>query len=192
MNLGLEKRNIYVELVSRLERSARCAGLWKPEGVGRKRTIIRQGETPKHVYVLTSGLVKLNYTTQSGDEWIKSFIVDQGLFGPTSSDSSASMAYGANSVEASTFVMLPVKWLAAEIAEDVALERLVFKFLDWVRQKKELREQALLCDGPAERYVAFKTVEPNLAARLPQADIARYLRVTPVAFSRIKRKLPDS
>jgi hypothetical protein len=55
--------------------------------------------------------------------------------------------------------------------------------------RKQQREEALLCDSAETRYRNMLKDEPALLARLPQGDIARFLRVTPIAFSRIKRRV---
>ncbi len=42
---------------------------------------------------------------------------------------------------------------------------------------------------PEARYLALRAGAPEALARLPQGDVARFLGVTPVAFSRIKRRV---
>jgi CRP-like cAMP-binding protein len=39
-----------------------------------------------------------------------------------------------------------------------------------------------------QRYAAFLAREGNLAQRVPQKDLARYLGITPVSLSRIRRR----
>jgi len=43
--------------------------------------------------------------------------------------------------------------------------------------------------SPEARYRLLRTGAAAALARLPQGDVARFLGVTPVAFSRIKRRL---
>jgi hypothetical protein len=45
---------------------------------------------------------------------------------------------------------------------------------------------------PEARLRAVLSGAPDIAARLPQGDIARFIGVTPVAFSRIKRRIAQS
>ena len=47
----------------------------------------------------------------------------------------------------------------------------------------------LLCRSAEERYRVFLAQEPALADRLTQSDIARYLGITAIALSRIRRRL---
>ena len=64
-------------------------------------------------------------------------------------------------------------------------------FSAWVLRRKQAREAALLSMTPEARYRALLTHAPDALARLPQGDIARFLGITPIAFSRIKRRMKD-
>lgn len=152
-------------------------------------TLFDQGQQLDRVFLLKTGLVKLVYATPDGDEWIKSLIVDTGLFGPSGSSDTGLISYSAMALEPSSVLALPLPWVAASLAADASLNRAYAKFIDWVRQRKEVREAALLCRTAEQRYIDLLTNEPYLMARLQQADIARYLRITPIAFSRIKRRI---
>ena len=57
----------------------------------------------------------------------------------------------------------------------------------WVR--KEKRERELLTLSAEQRYVQFLEDFSELEAVVPQKDIASYIRVTPVALSRIKGRM---
>lgn len=157
--------------------------------IARGEPIFEQGRSLDRAFILRAGLVKLAYATAGGEEWIKSLITDRGVFGPSGQDRSAPMAYSAIAVERSTLVALPLDWLTGEIAASPELTAMHARFIDWVRLRKEAREQGLLCQSAEERYRTLLAKEPALIARLPQSDIARFLRITPVAFSRIKRRM---
>jgi len=157
--------------------------------IARGEIIFEQGLPLDRAFILHAGLVKLVYATASGEEWIKSLIADRGVFGPSGQDRSAPMAYSAMAIERSTLLALPLDWLAGEIAASRELTGMHARFIDWVRLRKEAREQALLCRSAEERYRDLLAKDPALIARLPQSDIARFLRITPVAFSRIKRRM---
>lgn len=136
--------------------------------------------------VLTSGLAKLTYLTQAGDEWVKSFIVDQGVFGAIESEVSR---FGAVAIEKCTVARVPAGWARDAIEADQQLAAEVATFSRWLIERKQQREEALLCDTVESRYREMLTADAELLERLPQSDIARYLRVTPIAFSRIKRRV---
>lgn len=173
-------------LIDLLRERATSEGLWQPRHHERGTELLRQGEPCGDLLVLTSGLVKLTYLTPSGDEWIKSFIVDQGVFGTMESGVSR---FGAVAGEHCTVASVPAGWVENAVAEDQQLADQAAAFNRWLIERKQQREEALLCDTVETRYRDLLRSEAALIERLPQGDIARYLRVTPVAFSRIKRRV---
>lgn len=174
------------DFVTMLQDKASDDGLWQIEPCVKGTQLLRQGEPCDQLFVLTRGLVKLTYLTASGDEWIKSFIVDQGLFGPLDEEMSR---FGASAVEACEVVRLPMGWARAAERVDQTFAMQVAAFSQWLFARKQQREEALLCDSAETRYRRMIENEPTLLARLPQGDVARFLRVTPIAFSRIKRRV---
>lgn len=172
--------------VSIIEERATAAGLWQSEDFERGAELLRQGERCDRLMILTSGLAKLTYLTQAGDEWVKSFIVDQGVFGAIEGEVSR---FGAVAIEQCTVARVPAGWARDAIEADQQLAAEVAAFSRWLIKRKQQREEALLCDTVEARYREMRTVDAALLERLPQGDIARYLRVTPIAFSRIKRRV---
>lgn len=169
-----------------IEERAAAAGVWEPEDSEKGAELLRQGERCDHLLVLTSGLAKLTYLTQAGDEWVKSFIVDQGVFGAIEGEVSR---FGALAIERCTVARVPAGWTRDAIEADQQLAAEVVAFSRWLIERKQQREEALLCDTVETRYREMLTADGALLERLPQGDIARYLRVTPIAFSRIKRRV---
>lgn len=175
-------------LVATLRGHAVAAGIWSPSSCCKGKTLLRQGEERDSVFVLTAGVVKLTYLSAEGDEWIKSFILDGGLFGALGRGKAGSR-FGARVIEASRIAELPGHWVRRILIEDAEIAAHAAAFTAWLAERKMAREEALLCQSVEERYRALLAEEPELLARLPQGDIARYLRVTPIAFSRIKRRV---
>lgn len=173
-------------LINLLRERATSAGLWQPQCHDRGTELLRQGASCDRLLLLTGGLAKLNYLTQSGDEWIKSFIVDQGVFGAFEGGVTR---FGAVAIEPCTVARVPIDWVKDVLATDQQLATEAGVFYRWLVERKQQREEALLCDTAETRYRQMLLTEAELLARLPQGDIARYLRVTPVAFSRIKRRV---
>jgi CRP-like cAMP-binding protein len=173
-------------LITMLRGRASSAGLWQPRVYDKGVELLRQGQPCEYLLVLTAGLAKLTYLTASGDEWVKSFIVDQGLFGASDSEVSR---FGAYAVEPCTVAKLPTIWTSDAAAADQQLAAEAGAFNRWLVNRKQQREEALLCDTAEMRYRNMLTSEAALLSRLPQGDVARYLRVTPIAFSRIKRRV---
>ena len=175
-------------LIAAVKRHASGDGLWLPDWHAKGATIFDQGEERNLIILQLSGLTKLAYQGADGSEWIKSLIVDAGLFGTTAQDGEVSR-FAAICIEPSRLVSLPGAWLRRAVGRDAGLAEQVAAFNRWLVVRKQAREEALLCLTAEQRYLALLREDAALLARLTQADIARYLRITPIAFSRIKRRI---
>ena len=70
-----------------------------------------------------------------------------------------------------------------------AWERLRWLALERLFLEKEEREMAFLLDDAQTRYRRFLEQEGALSARIPLHHIASYPGMTPVALSRIRRRM---
>ena len=155
----------------------------------RGQVLLRQGERDNRVFVVRSGLLKAFYQTLEGNESIKSFLAEgegiaslQAVAGPGES------TFGLQALEPASVVAVPGERLMA-LQRDPALAPLLSRLLLNVAMKKERREYELLCLSAERRYALFCQRSPALLQRVTQADIARHLGVTPVALSRIRKRL---
>ena len=73
-----------------------------------------------------------------------------------------------------------------------AWERIARKVFASLATKKEQREFELLTMSPQQRWIDFKTENPDLLKRITQIEIAGLIGITPVALSRIKARLRTS
>ncbi len=140
------------------------------------------------ICVLSSGLIKLYYLVADGDEWTKSLVLDRGVFGPSSPEDSVTQ-FGARALENAIVGKLRPEWLGTQLSGDPQLAETASAFQAWLFERKRQREEDMLCLPADERYLRFLAREPDLAQRLEQQEIAGFLRVTPVALSRIRRRL---
>ncbi|TAG12544.1 MAG: Crp/Fnr family transcriptional regulator [Rhodobacterales bacterium] len=191
MNLGLETGIAAPALIAALRPRAEAARLWAVRDLAKGDAAFAPGDDSGDVYLLLSGLVRLVYATETGDAWIKSFIIDCGVFSGRGA-AEAGEGYGAEAVERSRFVRLPRGLVEAAVAEDAGVRAAYAAFSAWVLARKQAREAALLTMTAEARLRAILAAAPEIAARLPQGDIARFIGVTPVAFSRIKRRVGTS
>lgn len=167
--------------------AALCAAVparaWAHASFARGEMVLAQGDRAGGVHVLTRGLLKLTYTTEDGQEWIKSIVADEGIFA-----GGEEVAYGAQALEACEVARLSDAVVAAAMAVP-EVRAAHAAFLGWMTRRKQAREAALLCQSAEARYRDLCRTSGPILARLPQGDIARYLGITPVAFSRIKRRI---
>lgn len=156
--------------------------------------VIRQNQVMADFFIVEHGLVKLYYMTRLGKEWVKSFIPEGGAFGSrTCQITGRGSPFAAVCLEDTCLVVLPYAVFRGVLLDRPDLLASVFQLTEEISLKKEKREYELLCRTAEERYRGFCQDEPELAHRLSQMDIARYLGVTPIALSRIKKRIsqPD-
>ena len=187
MNRGLEMQTPPVELIALLRSHGDQAGLWQPILYAKGQLIETRRDAPPRLVIVEHGLVKLSFVTAEGEEWIKSFIVAEGLFDQISAKGEPVIE--AVCLEPTQAITLSLAWARELAGRDADVQRAVDTFWLWLSAKKRLRESELLCSTPSQRYHVFQTDQTTLTARLSQGDIARYLGITPIAFSRIKRRL---
>lgn len=188
MNLGLETGTAAPALIAALRPHLEEARLWQPRSLSRGTVVFGPDTDGGEVVLLLSGLVKLVYTTETGEDWIKSFVLDRGVFAAADGDGAP---YGAVCLEACKVVRLPRATLDMATATDAGVRDAALAFSAWVLRRKQAREAALLSMTPEARYRALLVHAPDALSRLPQGDIARFLGITPIAFSRIKRRMKN-
>ncbi len=151
--------------------------------------LFRQGEKRSNLFFIQQGLVKAYYETLDGKEFIKSFICE----GEVIASMQAIVAGNSNSftvlsLEDCRALEVPKQALLDLVANNPALTEVLNSLLLKLAMKKERREYELLCMSPEERYLLFCERESGMLTRLSQNDIARYLGITPVALSRIRKR----
>lgn len=152
--------------------------------------LFRADEPWPWLAVATRGLFKLVYLRADGGERIKSFIAEGGFFAslaglmPGGRTTFAAVAMSDAGIEQLSYEQLRVFG-----DRHVAWQRALRAGIEFYGARKEKRERELLTLTPEERYRLFLAEEPELAARVPQKDLALYLGVTPVALSRIRGRI---
>ena len=152
--------------------------------------VFAQGVADARIHVLRSGLVKLHYFGEQGQEWIKSFLAEGDFFASLS-------AWEPNG--RTSFAATAMDDCEMESFESAALRSLADRHLPWARvmhrallqfaRSKEQRERELLTLRAADRYALLCERSPGLVTRVRQKDLAQYLGVTPVGLSRIANRL---
>ncbi|WP_284618561.1 Crp/Fnr family transcriptional regulator [Aquabacterium humicola] len=176
-----------------LPESAALASEFRLCDVGRGGTLFMQDSAHPYVYAVRSGLLKLVYLDEGGNEWIKSFTFEGRYFA-----SIAALVPGGRA----SFMVRAIEDSIVERVDYRLLEQLAARHLEWARAllvltqqfaaRKELREKELLTLTAEERYVAFADQHPGLAKRIHQKDLALHLGLTPVGLNRIVARLRRS
>lgn len=152
--------------------------------------LFRQGAKGGNLFFIQSGLVKAYYETLDGKEFIKSFLTE----GEFIASMQAIVADNPNSftvlsLEDSVVIEIPKEVVLSQFINNHDMTDILNAMLLKLAMKKEQREYELLCMSPEERYLLLCKRDAKLLERLSQNDIARYLGITPVALSRIRKRI---
>jgi CRP-like cAMP-binding protein len=173
---------------------------WDRFAAGIRRRRLVAGETLFDVerpypwlVVVGQGLFKLVYVREDGGERIKSFVGEGSFFASLSA-----LAPGGRT----TFSAIAMTEGVVDQLDYESLQRHGDRHVEWQRAlrvavqlygvRKEKRERELLVMSAEERYRSLLAEDPALAARVPLKDLALHLGITPVALSRIRRRMARS
>jgi CRP-like cAMP-binding protein len=152
--------------------------------------VFAAGEWQPYLYVVRSGIVKLNYLSEDGQEWIKSFIGEGDFFAcPNVLIAGLKTDYFATALEDCEIEQVDFAKLKQLMLSHPAWQKATHQLLEWHIVRKEQRERELLTMAPEQRYQAFLKTYSGLSARIQLRDVAHYLGVTPEALSRIRKRL---
>ena len=151
--------------------------------------LLRQHEKNQQLFFIERGLVKAFYETIDGKEFIKSFIAEGGFIASMQAVVAGSAnAFSVLALEDCVVLEVPASVFTGPLADDPVVMQKLNQALLQLAMKKEQREYEFLCLSPEQRYLTFCERAQGLMARLTQQDIAKYLGITPVALSRIRKR----
>lgn len=156
----------------------------------RDQALFLAGEANPHVFVVNTGIVRMVYETRAGDSWIKGFAEAGTCFASlTALEDNGVASYSAYAGTDAEVDRMDYRLLTRLADRHPAWMHVVGNAFRIYGQRKEQREMELLTMSAEERYLAFLRRHPQLAGAVRQRDIASYVRVTPVALSRIRSRL---
>ena len=152
--------------------------------------LFRRGEPEESIFVLQDGILKATYLSDAGTEMIKSFVFPGELIGSLSSAHwHEKSTFDLIAFEHSVVLKLNFSLLYGAVRTNLELAGDVMDRLLIYGRQKEQRERDLLTLSAEGRYHALIREAPKIVTSIKQKDIARYLGITPVALSRIRRKV---
>lgn len=152
--------------------------------------LFRAEEPLADVFFVKHGIIKMVYETREGKAWIKAFAEEGRFFASLAAlEPGGRTSFSAFAACNATVEQLPYKVLLELAESHPTWQRVLRRAFEIYGFRKETREKELLTLSPEERYVRFVENRVKLAERLTDKDIASYIRVTPVALSRIKRRV---
>jgi CRP-like cAMP-binding protein len=152
--------------------------------------LVRAGEVAGSFFFIITGLVRFFYLTEDGREFNKHFAMENRYAGSFHSMVlHEPSGFSIQAIEKTQTLVLPNHLLSELYERHACWERMGRSNAERLVLIKEAREKELLLDSLEVRYRRFLQEYPGLVDRIPQYHIASYLGVTPVALSRVRRKI---
>jgi len=152
--------------------------------------LFRQGDRDSALYYIRRGILKAYYLTEDGREQVKSLVGEGTIMGSLTAAYKGGMnSFSLVALEDATLVRFEFGDMQALARRDPEVTERMTDLLFSLAMKKERREYEFLCLSAEERYRLLCERSPELIERVTQQDIALYLGITPVALSRIKKRI---
>lgn len=152
--------------------------------------LIQQGQLAPKLYFLLQGHVRYLSLSEEGKEFTQSFASAPGIAGSTRAMSRQSKSLF--SIEALEDVLcLEFDWLSFfEVMKNKPGFLMAYNsLLENLFIKKEEREYAFVQQTAEQRYLNFLQENCQLKDKIPLKMIASHIGITPIALSRIRKKL---
>ncbi|QEY61607.1 Crp/Fnr family transcriptional regulator [Metapseudomonas lalkuanensis] len=155
----------------------------------RDQLIIRAGERPAHFFAIIVGVARYYYLSPEGRQWNKTFFREGQLIGSLSAHlKQQPCTYNIAAVEKCRLASFPLAILDQQGERFPQLLQMQDLMVRQIMLRNEDREALLLTSNSEQRYQWLLEHEPWLLDRVPQYQLASYLGMDPVSFSRVKRK----
>ncbi len=148
------------------------------------------GQIPKKIAFVTRGIFRYFYIDQHGNEFTKGFFSEETFLSSYSAMIRTEPSYfSIEALEDATIMVIDFEKWKALMAGHTCWKDVLIAVLEKGFSKKEKREREFLLYDAETRYQLFRSEYPDLESRVKQHIIASYLGITPVALSRIRKKM---
>jgi len=154
-----------------------------------KKLIASAGETPQHLYLLISGVLRAYLTSESGKEFNKRIYTSMSFAGAlTSIIKNEPSEINYQCLTECKMFEFNFNHFRILCRENFEIGRLYVRVLEHVFVVYEERNLELMTLNGTERYVKLLKQIPNIEELIPQYQIASYLNISAVQLSRIRKK----
>lgn len=151
---------------------------------------VRAGDRSTELAFVNAGLLRFFYQTTDGKEFNKSFVAENQFTAAYSAFLTDMPArFSIQALEECHLLICDLHMVVNLFDRHGCWERLGRILAEQLFIKKEAREAEFLLDDAETRYRNFQKQYPGLEGRVAQYHVASYLGITPVALSRIRKKL---
>jgi CRP-like cAMP-binding protein len=153
---------------------------------------IRTGDLPDKMACIVSGIFRVYYLTERGEEKILAIRGEGRMLSAFSAILEHSPSwYDIQALEDSDLLYITLEQYIAGLQGHACWQVINSKYTQMLFVEKERRESEFLSDDAETRYKKFRERYPGVEDRIRQYHVASYLGITPVALSRIRKKLRE-
>jgi len=150
---------------------------------------IKAGDHCKNICYILTGLVRIYYIDQAGNEVNQHFYQADEIIAPVDAlVGKEPCQYFIQALEPTCLMQANYQQLSVYGQSNPEWLRLEIKILQTVFIKSARREAHLLLGNAEQRYRWFCKEFPELLDRITQYHIASFLGITPVSLSRLRKK----
>jgi CRP-like cAMP-binding protein len=162
----------------------------RPYAFAKNEALIEMGSHEDSIHFLRLGLVRYFYLTEDGTEHNHTFAGEKSLVGcfPVLAGAE-SCPFVVEALEPTHTLRIGPEMVRAFPSRHTCWNQLWIRLVEHVALRKAEREQSFLLDSVEQRYRRFLSDYAGLAHRIPQYHIASWLGITPVALSRIRKRI---
>ncbi|MGA9109782.1 MAG: Crp/Fnr family transcriptional regulator [Smithella sp.] len=154
---------------------------------------VRAGSIPDKMAFIISGIFRLFYITETGDEKILVFREEGRMIAAFSSFLENKLSwFNIQALEDADLLYFDLVGLADYknfLNSNQCWQTLSARYTEMLFVEKEKREGEFLSDDAETRYKKFMIKYPNIEKRIHQYHIASYLGISPITLSRLRKKL---
>jgi len=148
----------------------------------------KEGQKTKEVGIVFSGILRVYYLNDKGEEWNKLFLLENNFVGSSISPEERSIT-NIQALTKAIIICIPYTDLVRLSTKyrDISsfIQKLTFSYLE----QKQKREISLLSNEATQNYLDFQKKYSGLENKIQHYHIASYLGVTPNQLSRIRKKI---
>lgn len=165
-------------------------GIGKTQSIDEGEFFVREGQIPGKFGFVISGMFRYCYIDKNGKEFTKAFMTERSFISSYSAMvlRKPSHFYIEALEDSVVFEIEYRKWNMLR-EKNSRWDKLLIGLLEKGYAVKEKRERELLLLDAESRYKLFLQEFPTLERRVKQFMIASYLGITPIALSRVRKKL---
>ena len=161
-----------------------------PTTINENDYFLPEGQTPKKFGFITKGLVRYLYIDNEGREFTKAFLAENSFISSYSAMKNRTQSlYSIQALIQTEIISVDYEEWKKMTKKNEVWNKFLIALLEKGYSIKENRERDLLLLDAESRYKIFQEEFSDLETKIKQHQIASYIGITPIALSRIRKKM---